>query len=271
MKRKKLLLVSTIVMTILTSTTVFADVNKGKMISGRTMIPLRGAFTDLGFEVSWDKTTNTATLNDDDHVIKVKKDDPKFSVDGVTYTSDVAPKLINGSVYIPLRSIGETIGATAAWDDSLQIASLSYNNDTAYVALGSAPKISKSGNYFEPDTIYNILDSEDLIIQDFNDGLDNVDFDTDNSWAISYFNSAKTQASSLKNMSFTNVSPSVKTNVTSFASYVDKCADAYIAAITAYENDDYEEAERQLDLAGKYTVMGNLYHDALIDFYNSAY
>ncbi len=272
MKRKKLFLATTLVMTMLASTSVFADENVGKMINGRTMIPLRGAFTDLGFDVSWDKATNTATLKDDNHVIKVKKDDVNFTVDGQTYQSDVPPKLINGSIYIPLRALGEPIGADIFWDDQLQIASIAYEDDMSYIALGLPPKITASNNRFEPDAIMDFVDFQNDMIDTFNTGIDYINYDGgSNYYATSYFEEVSSDADYLKTADFSNVSKSVKANIVSFADYSGKAADAYIAFIAAFEEGDYDEASVQADLIDKYTLLANLYFDTLIDFFNNTY
>ncbi len=273
MKKNKFLIGSTLTLTLIVTlfsqATVFADTNQGKMISGRTMIPLRGAFTDLGFEVSWDGANNVATLKDEKHIIKVKKDDVNFSVDGNIYQSDVAPTLVNGSIYIPLRSIGEKIGAVTDWDSALQIASMSYNNDTAYITLGSVGTISKSSNSSEAELVKGYIDSELEIITDFNKGLDSVNYSTDNTYAINNLEAARFYSNKLGKTDFSNVSPSIKANITSFIENVDKSAEAYILAINAYDSENYEEANKRLDIAVKHSLVANLYHNALVDFYNA--
>ncbi len=268
MKKSKFLLISTLVATMLSSTTVFA--NQGKMISGRTMIPLRGAFTDLGFEVSWDGANNTATLKDEDHVIKVKKDDVNFNVDGVTYKSDVAPKMINGTIYIPLKAIGEKIGAKVAWDGDMEIASMFYDEDSSYIYLGTVEKISKSNYSNEASTLSDILDMEDAIIDEFNEAIaiaEEGDFDA----ATVLFQQVLDECEYLITDDFGKLSPSIQDNVTQYAMYTAGAALSYLEAMDAYTNDDEDALNESIDYLDKYTLMSNLYCEALVDFYNNTY
>ncbi len=132
----KFIPVLTLVATMLLSSTVFGAT--GKVINGRTMIPLRGAFEELGFTVSWDNKTSSATLKDADHTIVMTQNSKTYYVDGVKYTTDVAPQLVNGSMYIPLRTLGDKIGAETTWDNATETATIEYNGNTSIITTGSS-------------------------------------------------------------------------------------------------------------------------------------
>ncbi len=131
----KFIPIVTLVATMLLSSTVFGAT--GKVINGRTMIPLRGAFEELGFSVSWDNKTSSATLKDEDHTIVMTQNSKTYYVDGVKYTTDVAPQLVNGSMYIPLRTLGDKIGAETSWDNTTETATIEYNGNTSIITTGS--------------------------------------------------------------------------------------------------------------------------------------
>ncbi len=269
MKKSKFLVVATLIATMLSATSVFAE-NQGKIINGRTMIPLRGAFTNLGFEVSWDGTTNTATLKDETHLIKVKKDDVNFTVDGVSYKSDVAPQLIGGSIYIPLRSIGEKIGAVVDYDDDYEMASMTYGEDYTYIYLGTIEPISKSSYNNEDETVDNIIDMELAIIDEFNEALDYVtvgDFES----AYELFEGVISECEYLITDDFEKLSPSIQENVLYFGAYTVLSSESYILTLESVANDDMVSAEENIEYAEKMTVLINLYHEALVDFYNDTY
>ncbi len=270
MRKGKFLLISTLIATVFTSTTVFAGENQGKVINGRTMIPLRGAFTDLGFDVSWDGATNTATLKNDEHVIKVKKDDVNFTVDGVTYTSDVAPTAIDGSIYIPLRSIGDKIGAEVDYNKEFEMASIVYDEAYSYIYLGTIPKITKSNYVNEGSTVFNIIDMEDVIIDEFNEAIGYAE-EGDLASAYDMFEVAYNDLDYLVTSDFDSLSPSIQENVYNYTYNTSAIAVSYMEAIEAYSNDDLEAAYEALEYCDMYTVMSNLYYDALVDFYNAAY
>ncbi len=131
----KFIPIMTLVATMLLSSTVFGA--PGKVINGRTMIPLRGAFEELGFTVSWDNKTSSATLKDAEHTIVMTQNSTTYYVDGVKYTTDVAPQLVNGSMYIPLRTLGDKIGAETSWDNTTETATIEYNGNTSVITTGA--------------------------------------------------------------------------------------------------------------------------------------
>ncbi len=269
MKKSKILLIATLVATVLSSTTVFAGENLGQVVNGRTMIPLRGAFTDLGFEVSWDGATNTATLKDENHVIKVKKDDVNFTVDGVTYTSDVAPMLIDGSIYIPLRAIGDKIGAEVNYDKDFSMASMIYDEEYTYIFLGTLPTLTKSNYVNEADMVGDILEWEKSIIDEINKAIDyGVEGDFDAAYTL--FQEVGNECYNFNIDNFHKLSPTIQENVTYFANFAAYNTSSYITAIEAMNNDEtvFNEA---LDYSDKYSVLVNLLHSDLFDFYFSAY
>ncbi len=268
MKKSKVLVIATLITTMLSATTVFA--NQGKVINGRTMIPLRGAFTDLGFEVSWDGSTNTATLKDEDHVIKVKQNDVNFTVDGVTYKSDVAPTLINGSIYIPLRSIGDTIGAEVSYDQEMEMAYMSYGDDFTNIYVGTVPTVKKSSYSYEADTLDDIINVELRLIDDFNESMEyaNVgDLDT----AYRMLGEIIEDTDYLYPSDFYSLSSSIQANINSYAAATIAFAQYSMDAIDAVNNGDEAAFISASDYADKYRIMANLYHSALVDFYNDTF
>ncbi len=143
MKNKLKMTLSLLMVTILTTSTVFGATQTGKLINGSTMIPLRGVFEELGFSVSWDGTTNTATLKDDEYTIILKQNNKAYTVNGVEYQSTVAPQIISGSTYIPLRTLGDKIGAVTTWDGSINTAYISYKDITSEINVNVATTKAK--------------------------------------------------------------------------------------------------------------------------------
>ncbi len=98
---------------------------------GRTLIPLRGVFEKLGYEISWDNNTKTAEFEKEGTKVSVTVDSEEFSVNGESIKLDVPAQIINGSMMLPLRAIGEATGLTVNWDGeskSVNIDSGSANN-----------------------------------------------------------------------------------------------------------------------------------------------
>ncbi len=97
------------------------------IIEGRTLIPLRGVFEKLGYEISWDNETKTATFTKVDTEVKVTVNANSFTVNGGSINLDVPAQIVNGSMMLPLRAVGEATGLKVDWDNENKAVNLSSN------------------------------------------------------------------------------------------------------------------------------------------------
>lgn len=88
------------------------------IVEGRTLIPLRSIFENLGYEVEWDANTKTAILKSDDTTITIQANAQSFSVNSDTINLDIPAQIINGSMMLPLRAIGEASGLEVNWNEA---------------------------------------------------------------------------------------------------------------------------------------------------------
>ena len=123
--------------------------------NGTTYLPLRSIGELMNKNVNWDGTTNTVTLSGQRTSAPVagipdanaKKADvvfylrPEVTVvidDTVRTFKDgngdpVAPAVYNGSIYLPIRAIGEIMGKSVAWDSTTR---------TVIVGTGSGDEVT---------------------------------------------------------------------------------------------------------------------------------
>ena len=82
---------------------------------GRIMVPLRATFEALGAELHWDAERKTATgiLNDLEVIIPVE-DNGSVDKESPAYL-DTSVKVLDGSVFVPLRCAFESLGSTVEW------------------------------------------------------------------------------------------------------------------------------------------------------------
>jgi hypothetical protein len=85
------------------------------IIDGRTLVPVRGVFEDIGFEVGWNDATRTATLTNDEHVVVITIGSANFTTNGVTQTLDVPAQIIGERTLLPIRAVLESVGFFVGW------------------------------------------------------------------------------------------------------------------------------------------------------------
>ncbi len=83
---------------------------------GRTLVPVRGVFEQLGLNVKWNQKANTATITGNNVTIQMKPNAKQVTVNGKTKTVDVPVKMKNNRLFIPLRFVSEEAGVGVKWD-----------------------------------------------------------------------------------------------------------------------------------------------------------
>ena len=89
-----------------------------QVIDGRTMVPMRAIFAELGAEVTWDDWSQIAVAVKGDTVISVKIGEPSIKVNDSVISLDTAPQIIDGRTLVPVRAIAEGLGCFVRWDDA---------------------------------------------------------------------------------------------------------------------------------------------------------
>ena len=85
------------------------------IVGGRTLVPMRGVFEHMGFDIDWNATTSVATLTTQGTVMTVRASDNFFTVNGAQVVPEVPPQIMSGRFMLPLRAIAEATGATVDW------------------------------------------------------------------------------------------------------------------------------------------------------------
>lgn len=77
----------------------------------RTLVPIRIVTETLGGKVDWNGVTKEVTLNIDSKEIKM-------TIGKTLEKYGVAPVIIDGRTFVPVRFVADELGATVAWDDA---------------------------------------------------------------------------------------------------------------------------------------------------------
>jgi len=94
--------------------------------SGRALVPFRAIGEALGAGVDWDGTNRTVTLTRAGTVIRLKIGDPAALVNNRAIILDAPAVIVNGRTLVPLRFIGESLGADVLWDGDQRAISIKF-------------------------------------------------------------------------------------------------------------------------------------------------
>ena len=88
------------------------------IIDDRTLVPVRGVFEQMGFDVKWHPDTRQAELTRANDVILITIGSRTFTTNGESQTLDVPAQIVNDRTMLPLRSVLESVGYSLEWDDA---------------------------------------------------------------------------------------------------------------------------------------------------------
>ncbi|WP_425452000.1 copper amine oxidase N-terminal domain-containing protein [Bacillus taeanensis] len=92
-------------------------VNDHPMIKhGRTLLPVRSIFEELGSTVEWDQSTQTVTIVNGDTTLTLKVNSKVAMKNNAKMELEADPEVVKGKTMIPLRFIAEALGAEVKWD-----------------------------------------------------------------------------------------------------------------------------------------------------------
>lgn len=86
------------------------------IVDGRTLVPVRGVFEALGFDVNWNASLQQATLTRGGDVVIITVGSDAFTTNCVYHTLDVSAQIIGGSTMLPIRAVLESVGYYVEWD-----------------------------------------------------------------------------------------------------------------------------------------------------------
>lgn len=86
------------------------------IVNGRTLVPFRTIFEELGFDIDWNGATKSITATRQGMTIKLQIDNISASVNGKAVQLDAAPTIKDDRTLVPLRFVAESSGAFVDWD-----------------------------------------------------------------------------------------------------------------------------------------------------------
>lgn len=93
-------------------------------VEGRIMVPMRAVFDALGAQVVWDSAARSVTGRMGKHSVKLVIDSKTAYVNEKAYGLDVPPMIVRDRTMIPVRFVGESLGADVRWNHETQTADI---------------------------------------------------------------------------------------------------------------------------------------------------
>lgn len=107
---------------------VYGATLQGISENSTTLVPLRTISEELNAKVDYVAETKNITMSYKNNVVKLTIGSKETSVNGNTGTLAVLPKVVSGTTYVPLRFVGEALGAQV--DYKAGVVSITLEGDT---------------------------------------------------------------------------------------------------------------------------------------------
>ncbi len=117
----------------LTKNGIKEEIDPGKgtapmILSGRTVVPIRAIVEAMGGNITWDGNTRKITLSARGNVVEMWVDKKDLFINGVKSTMDVAPTIVNGRTFVPVRFAAENLNCKVDWINSTKEAIIVYED-----------------------------------------------------------------------------------------------------------------------------------------------
>lgn len=147
--------------------------------NGTTLVPMRQIFEAIGAKIEWNQASKqvTATLNNNSIVLTAGSNTAQLN--GSNINLGTAPKIINGSTYVPIRFIAESTGANVDWDNTTKTVVITtkdkdysdwvpYSTSNLKTLLSnilSGDVVYYNGRYLASPELVKILSNENIVYE----------------------------------------------------------------------------------------------------------
>jgi len=112
------------------------------LVDNRALVPIRAIAEQLGGDVSYDSSTGTVQILTAGSNVKLTLNSTTAEVNGNLVSLDVPAQIINDRTLVPLRFVGESLGANVNYDAGNNAANISYfTNMTGTLKIGGSTTV----------------------------------------------------------------------------------------------------------------------------------
>lgn len=93
------------------------------------MVPVRFAANAVGVadsNIMWDAAAKKVTVIKGDRVVQMTIGSKVMLINGAAITMDAAPEIVNGRTMLPVRFLGQALGADFVWDPNAQTVTVNF-------------------------------------------------------------------------------------------------------------------------------------------------
>ncbi len=112
------------------------------IINNVTYVPFRILFDALEAEYSWDNENKCITAEKNDIVVKLWINNKEYHVNDEEKYTENAPLIIDGSTYIPVRTVAEAFKLEISWNDASRNVNISDDSITTQTTTESTTESS---------------------------------------------------------------------------------------------------------------------------------
>lgn len=133
-----------------------------QIIDGRTMVPMRKIFEELGASVDWNAETRTITSKKGTTTISLTIGVETIAVNNSVKSLDVAPSIIDGRTLVPVRAISEAFNLDVEWESETATVVITQKKKNTEQVWGNLKNIvRKKGDKYKEYYFYIINEEKD--------------------------------------------------------------------------------------------------------------
>lgn len=102
-------------------------------INGRTMVPVRKIFEELGMTVDWYNESQKIVAYKNGIVLEFVIDTPTICINAVELETDIGARIVDGRTLVPVRIVSEYAGADVYWDENTNTVYINSNDSIKYL------------------------------------------------------------------------------------------------------------------------------------------
>jgi len=110
----------------------------GKINNNRMLVPLRVISEHFHAKVKWNQLDKTITITTEERSIFIKVNSRVVTVDDYSFLIDVPAQVENGTTYVPLRFLSQSLGGKISWNQQTKQATLTSREGAKVIIQGVA-------------------------------------------------------------------------------------------------------------------------------------